>query len=311
MIGSYEEFLKTFNSPNTLKVARSMSAIAGHDYSNVTPVDVENIIINMQPNSLKSITTICYVFGLYARYIGNDDLYNMVHDVNRNSVWVKAKPNAPKKFISHSDFENVYRDIGMYEEYNGFYIQTLFRCLYEGIYSDDMSVVKNLRASDVDGKFVTLRYGDGKEYHFNISDKLSDDLKALGDIDIWERKNRYGTCKINIVGKYSDTCFKAENRKGSSEYSYRFTYYRILRKISKDYIGYNLLPLQIYVSGIMYRIRLKLSEHGISIEDAFSDNNKNRIVGNIISEELRRCGSDTEVRNFREMVQGHIDIFVS
>ena len=137
MNGSYEEFLNTFDSPNTLKVAKSMSAIAEYDYSNVTPVDVENIIINMQPNSLKSITTICYVFGLYARYIGNDDLYNMVHDVNRNIVWVKAKPNAPKKFISHSYFENIYRDIGMYEEYNGFYIQTLFRSLYEGIYSDD------------------------------------------------------------------------------------------------------------------------------------------------------------------------------
>lgn len=310
MNGSYEEFLKTFDSPNTLKVARSMSAIAEYDYSNPTPVDVENIIMRMKPNSLKSITTICYVFGLYAKHIGNHELYNMIQDVDRNTIWIKAKPNAPKKFISNTDFENVYREIGIYEEYNGFYIQTLFRSLYEGIYSDDMSVVKNLRASDIDGKSIALMEDSGREYILDVSEKLAYDLKSLGDIDIWERKNRYGTCKINMVGKYPDTCFKAENRKGSSEYSYRFTYYRILRKISKDYIGYNLLPLQIYASGIMHRIGLMLGEYGIDIDDAFSDNNKNRTVGKIISDELKRCGSDTEVRNFREMVQGHIDVFI-
>lgn len=310
MRGSYEEFLNTFDSPNTLKVAKSMSAIAEYDYSNPTPIDVENIIINMNPNSPKAITTISYIMSLYARYIGNDDLYQMVHDVDRNELWIKAKPNATRKFISHSDFIGVYKDIEMYEDYNGFYIQTLFRCLYEGIYNDDMSFIKNLRVSDVDGKFVMLRDDDGNEHRLQITEKLADDLIKLGDVDTWSRNNRYGECKINIIGAHDDSCFKVENRKGTDKYANRFTYYRLLRKISKEYLKYSLLPFQIYVSGIMHRIGLKLGEHGISVEDAFSEKNKNRLVGKIISDELKRCNNNIEVRNFREIVKGHIDVFV-
>jgi len=69
------------------------------------------------------------------------------------------------------------------------------------------------------------------------------------------------------------------------------------------------LPLQLYVSGIMYRIRLRLEELGMTLEDAFAPNNKNRIVNKVISEELERSNCNTEVRNFREIVKGHIDIF--
>ena len=183
------------------------------------------------------------------------------------------------------------------------------RNVIQGIYNDDMSVVKNLRASDVNGDIVTLREDNGNSYEIQVSSALAEDLKKLGNVDLWERRNRYGTVKITINGLYPDSCFKVENRKGSSEYSYRFTYYRILRKIAKEYLEYNLLPLQLYVSGIMFRIGLRLQEHGISLEEAFAPQNKNRIVNKAISWELNRCNCNTEVRNFREIVKGHIDVF--
>lgn len=306
---TYDDFIDSFESGNTKKVVCSMRQIGDYDYSNITPIGVENVILNMKPRSIKSITTICYVIKLYARYIGNDSLYHMANDIDRNALWTMAKPNATKKFISNASFESVYHDIEMYEEHNAFYQQTLFRCLYEGIYSDDMSVIKNLRASDVEDDVVTLRDDDGNEHKLRISDNLARDLVMLGKLDVWERKNRYGSFNITIEGLYPDSCFKVENRKGSAEYSYRYSYYRILRKIAKDYVGYGLLPLQLYVSGIMYRITTELNNLGISLFDAFADGNKNRNVSNVIASELERCGCDTEVRNFREMVKGHLDVF--
>lgn len=310
MSNEYESFANTFESPNTKKVVMSLQTLGMFDYSKFTPIDLEQTILRMNPNSPKAITTILYVLSLYAKYIDNDTLYHMCQDVDRKAIWLMAKPNASKKFISHSRFEEVYRDIDIYEDYNSLYQQTLFRCLYEGIYNDDMSVIKNLRASDVCANVVRLAEDNGNSYELEISYELAENLRKLGDMDIWERRNRYGTCKITITGLYPDSCFKVENRRGSSEYSYRFSYYRILRKISNDYLEYNLLPLQLYVSGLMYRIGLILNENGISLEDAFASKNKNRIVSNIISNELKRCNSDTKVRNFREIVSGHIDMFL-
>lgn len=309
MRSDFEIFLSTIDSPNTVKVASSMQAIGEHDYSNFTPVDLEQVILSLKPSSPKAITTICYIFGMYAKFLENDSLYHMVKDVDRGAIWLRAKHIAPKKFISHSSFKTVYHEIGVYEEHNSFYQQTLFRCLYEGIYSDDMSVIKNLRSSDINDNVVTLREDNGNVHDLTISDKLASDLKVLGDIDVWERNNRFGVCKIKTTGLYSDSCFKVESRSGSKENAYRYTYYRILRNISKKYLEYNLLPLQTYVSGIMYRIKTNLNAQGIELEDAFSDMNKSKAVRDVISEELARCNCNTEVKNFREMVKGHLDVF--
>lgn len=309
MNDNFKCFVETLDAPNTKRVVNSLQAIGDHDYSDCTQTELEQIVLSMNPNSPRAIITICYVIGLYARFLQNDKLYHMAQDIDKSALWLIAKPNASKKFISHINFEEVYNDIGIYEEYNALYYQTLFKCLYEGIYNDDMSVIKNLRASDINGNIVTLREDNGHSYEIKISSEFAEDLKELASINIWERKNRNGTCRIKISGVHYDSCFKAEVRKTSSEYSYRFGYYRILRKIAKDYLEYNLLPLQIYVSGIMYRIRLKLEEHNISLEDAFADQNRDRLVNKIISDELERCNCDTEVRNFRQIVKGHLDVF--
>lgn len=309
MSNDFQSFVETFESSNTVKVINSLQALGEFNYANCTPVDLEQIVLSMKPNSPKGITTILYVLSLYAKYLKDDRLYNMVQDMDRGALWIMAKPNAPKKFISYSQFQETCKDIDLFEEYNSAYICTLFRCLYEGIYSDDMSVIKNLRSSDVNENVVTLREDNGNSYDLQVSDLLAKDLTRLGSVNTWSRNNRYGECKIKTTGLYEDSCFKVEARGGSEEYSYRYTYYRILRKISKDYLGYNLLPLQLYVSGIMHRIKLNLNECDISLEDAFAPKNKNRTVSNVIAEELKRCNCNTEVRNFREIVKGHIDVF--
>lgn len=305
----FDKFIETFESPNTKKVTKSLRKIGDYDYDNITPIDLEQIVLSLEPNSPKSITTICYTMGLYAKYLGNNTLYHMIDDLDRSAIWKLAKPNARKKFISHSQFKRVCKDIETFEEYNSLYISTLFRCLYEGVYSDDMSVVKNLRASDITENILALNPDNEKKYFLYVSDGLAKDLTTLGRMDTWSRRNRYGECRIKTTGLYDDTCFKVESRNGSDQYLYRFSYYRVLRKVAKEYVGYGLLPLQLFVSGIMYRIKINLFENSIELEDAFSPNNKSRLVNKVISDELKRCGYDIEIRNFREMVIGHIDVF--
>lgn len=309
MNDNFKRFIESLETPNTIKVVKSLRKLGEYEYFDCTPMEIEQIILDMKPNSPKAIITICYVLGLYARYLKDNELYYMIQDINKNALWLMAKPNAPKKFISHTSFEEVYHDLGVYEEFNSFYYQTLFKCLYEGIYNDDMSVIKNLRASDIKENIVTLHEDNGNSYDLEVSKELALDLKEMGNINTWERKNRHGAFEMKIDGLFHDSCFKVEIRKDSSDYSYRHSYYRALRKIAKEYLEYNLLPLQIYISGMMYRIRLKLAENNISLEEAFSEHNRNRLVHEIIENELKRCNCDTEIRNFRQIVKGHLDIF--
>lgn len=186
MSEEFKLFVETLQTPNTIKVVTSLQVIGDYDYSNCTPDDLEQIILDMKPNSPKAIITICYVMSLYAKYLDNQKLYQMIQDVDKNKLWSKAKPNASRKFISHSLFTEVYHDIGVYEEFNSFYYQTLFRCLYEGIYNDDMSVVKNLRASDIKDNIVVLYDDDGNSHELQISNGLANGLKELAMYDVWE-----------------------------------------------------------------------------------------------------------------------------
>lgn len=307
----FDDFINSIELDNTAKVAKSMSAIGDYDYSDISPVELEQIILSMKPNSPKSITTTCYVLGLYAKYIQNDNMAYMVRAIDRKALWLRAKPMASKKFISNNDFNRVCEDIMEHEEHNALYQKTLFACIYNGIYSDDMSVLKNLRASDIHGNIITIRDDNENEHQLEVPQELADDLKRLSEDNVWWRNNRYGAFKVGTKGLHKDSCFKIEDRSGTSEYQGRYSYYRVLRKISKEYVGYSLLPLQLYVSGIMYRIGIELNNHGYSVEDAFADNNKDRTINKIISDELIRTGYNIEVRNFREMVKGHVDVFIN
>lgn len=124
MRSDFDGFLDTFESENTAKVVRSLRKIGEYDYSRCTPILLEGIILGLKPNSQKAITTIVYILSLYARYLGNNDMLNMIQDIDRNVIWSLAKPNAEKKFISHVEFLRAYNDIEKYEEYNSLYIQT-------------------------------------------------------------------------------------------------------------------------------------------------------------------------------------------
>ena len=252
-----------------------------------------------------------YAKWLYEEGIVKDNnLYEMVQSLDKKLLWKKAKPNAKKKFINNEEYQRVIKDIATYEEYNALYYELLFSCIWNGIYNDDLSVIKNLRTSNIDDDgVVTLVEDNGHTYKLKIPEKLALDLKQLANISTWQRPNRFGICNVDMRGAYADSVFKIENRSTASNESFRFTYYAKLRKISKEYLEHTLLPLQLYTSGVMYRIKTELEKNNISLEEAFANNSRNRMAHLIISKELLRCNSSIEVGNFRELVKGHLDCF--
>lgn len=315
-MSNVERFIESVKVPNTAKVVRFVFKDTDVDIENYSPMELEQFILDLKPNSPKTIITIAYVLGLYAKWlqeqdiVDNDNLYQMVQSLDKKLLWLKAKPNAKKKFISYEQYQMITKDIATYEEHNALYYELLFSCIYYGIYNDDLSVIKNLRSSNInDDGTILLQEDNGHSYKFKVPERLAKDLKQLASINTWNRPNRFGICNVDMRGAYSDSVFKIESRNTASDGSYRFSYYAKLRKISKEYLGHGLLPLQLYTSGIMHRIKVELEKNGMSLEEAFSDNNRNKMAHLIISKELIRCNSGIELGNFREMVKGHLDSF--
>lgn len=314
-MSNVERFIESVKVQNTAKVVKHVFKNTDVNIENFSPMELEQFILDLKPNSPKTIITITYVLSMYAKWlqeeniIDNDNLYQMIQSLDKKLLWQKAKPNAKKKFISHEQYQRVIHEIGVYEDFNSLYYESLFKCIYEGIYNEDLSVIKNLRSSDIKDNIVTLNEDNGHSYKIKVSNKLATDLRQLANINIWERRNRFGVCKVDMRGLHKDSVFKIEDRKTSSKGSFKFTYYSKLRKISKEYLEYGLLPLQLYASGIMHRIKVELEKNGMSLEEAFSDNNRNKMAHLIISKELVRCNSNIEIGNFRELVKGHLDSF--
>lgn len=311
-----ERFINSIESSNSQKVAKYALKDISDNIENYNLMELEKLILDRKPNSPKEIVTVCYVLGSYSKWlkeqniVDNDNLYQLINSLDKKLLWKKCKPNAKKKFISEKDYQRVIKDIATYEEYNSLYYELLFSCIWNGIYNDDLSVVKNLRSSKIDDNgAITLEEDNGHTYKIKVPEKLASDLKLLANINTWQRPNRFGICNVEMRGVYNDSVFKVEHRTTSSNGSYRFTYYSKLRKIAKEYLEHSLLPLQLYTSGIMHRIKAELKKNGISLEEAFADNSRNKMANLIISKELIRCNSSIEVGNFRELVKGHLDAF--
>lgn len=316
MSGNIERFIEEIESDNTKKVAKYALKNVNDDIENYNIMQLEQFILDRKPNSQKEIVTVCYILGTYNKWlleqnlIDNDNLYQMIMSLDKKLLWKKCKPNAKKKFISNEEYQRAVKDIAMYEEYNALYYELLFGCIWNGIYSEDLSVIKNLRSSDIsDDGMIVLHEDNGHSYRLKVPEKFAKDLKQLANISTWQRPNRFGICNVEMRGVYPDSIFKVEHRTTASNGSYRFSYYSKLRKIAQNYLEHSLLPLQLFASGLMHRIKTELEKNNISLEEAFADNSRNKMAYLIIQKELIRCNSSIETTNFRELVKGHLDSF--
>lgn len=185
---------------------------------------------------------------------------------------------------------------------------------YEGIFSDDLSVYKNLRASNIHGNTVTIYDDNGNSRDVEISETLTNCLLELSSVFNWERQNKYNAYSVDISGEYNDCCFKLEKRANSNHKpnAYKDNYYRIFRTVSNEYLGYSITAKQVYVSGIMYRACQKMKSAGIDpkeimLERKHSNSDK---INSILKEEFQRSGYMSTTANFKEYIRGHVDIFL-
>lgn len=312
-----ERYISSIESLNSQKVIKHVfKKVDVDNIEHYNLIQIEQLIINATPSSPKEIITMIYVISSYLKWlqeqsiIDNDNAYQIMQSIDKKLLWKKCKPKAKRKFISNEQYQMIIKDIATYEEYNALYYELLFSCIWFGVYSDDLSVIKNLRSRDIgENGVITLQEDNGHIYKLKVPEKLALDLKQLAGINTWQRRNRFGICNVDMRGLHSDSVFKIENRSTASNDSFRFTFYAKLRKIAKEYLEYSLLPLQLYTSGIMYRVKTELEKSGISLEEAFADNSRNKTAHMIIEKELVRCNSNIELSNFRELVKGHLESF--
>lgn len=306
----YEEFLESIPNIQSRRVYKSYSVFGEYDYTNCSIEIVKNVIRSVHPKSTKSITTACNVLKKYAKFLGDMQLVGTIDSIDRKELWNEIKSDDIKKFISHSYYEEICYELGK-EEYNPFYYQTLFMAIYEGVYSSDLSVLKNLRASDIKKNKVLLRPDNGEEYFLKVSKKLIVKLIELSEEEYWRQANAFnenGYIEMPLYKHYPDACFKTV-RRGTGKVNHTASYLLRFRKIATDYVDRPLKPYDLFISGIAYRIAKKLKANKITLQKAFEPENRDHNIRNIFENELLRCHYPNEVKNFRELVENYIDVF--
>ena len=312
MSDNYSAFLNSAQ-PENVKFLKPYRKIGDKDYSDCTLEDIEKVILSFKPKNPRAITTLTNIMLQYARFLNDTHMEEVVKSVNRAALWGKFKDKVPGKFLSNKQYIELCKQITINESFNVLYKKTLFMAAYEGIYSDDLSVYKNLRVSDIHGNIVTIHDDNGNVRDVEISDELVKSLIELGSVNTWERQNAYGLFAVEILGAYNDCCFKMEMRASSTNRpnAYKDNYYRLFRTVSNEYLGYSTTAKQVYISGIMYRVCKNIKAAGFNPEDIMREHkhSNSESINNIFKEEFQKSGYTSSVANFKEYIRGHEDVF--
>ncbi len=314
--GKIHEFLEVQNRRNrvALNVFKKLDALGyGDDFlQEYGRLDsIERMVLDLKPTDQRGITTICSVLRSYARFTGDADALQVINDIDRNALWDKIKNTVPRKYITYQTYLDTIKKIGQQNDLNYLYYRALFRVIYEGVYSEDLSVISNLRASDIHGREVKVHNDNGNEYALCLPAGVIDDLKDLSKTHEWEQMTIRGVARKSMEGRHVDSCFKITSKMAAATQDhYKTAYYKRLRKITSTYLGdYNVKPLQLFISGIIHRVCLGLKENGMTLQGAVTGAGKNIPENRIIKEELKRCNYLISVPGFKEQIRGHIDIF--
>lgn len=311
----FEEYLKTIENENTRKLLQSSYRVIGdYEDSGKTIDDVKRIFYAAKVKTPQLARNFCTQFRNFGRSIQDQSLLQMLETIDFLEISLKVMELGAAKYFSNEKFKTAYHSINNSYVLNPFYTQTLFLCIYEGVYSRDFSVLINLRAADIHGNTITCRHGDGTSYEIDVSDKLASDLLSLSTTHSWTSRNKHGYCEKGLFGEYHDSCFKVEkrekkNRRNPPKETYKTSYRNRLREIVSTEIGYDISAFDIYVSGIMHRISLNLQLQGVSVCDAFSKNNREITVRQIIGNELRRSNYHGSISQFKQLVEGQLELF--
>lgn len=304
MKNEYIDFLDSVENKNIKEARRYSIKILDRQNIDLDAIkDIESLIkiFNSDINSKNTAKILKNTIEEYSRYSDNMELYSLVCQIDVNKIWDTIKHNSRPVLFLYPEFKKIYDDL-KYERNND-YIQALWLSVFEGIYNEDLSVLSNLRASDIDRNTVSLRDNNGGIFQIEISDELVNKLIKVSKINEWQRQNRHGYFSIQIDGKYSDSVFKVEHRADVSEKSYMKSYRLKFETITKYYVGYAVSIKNIYISGIIYRISREMEKIGLDFMTALSFNDPKGVK--IIRNELNKSYYKSKKEHFKQYVLSH------
>lgn len=301
----YADFLESIDNENVKSVYRNPLKIINRQNLDLDTVEDKSVLdalfVNSQINSKNTLQILKNMIIEYSRFSDNKKLFTLVSQINIDDIWEMIRHKSRPVLLRYSDFEKIYNDLGYGK--NGLYIQTLFRAVFEGICSNSLNVLINLRASDVHSNIVTLKESDEEIWNIEVSEVLARNLIEVSKNDKWERENIYGDFTIPIDGKFSDSVFKIEHRTGVTDKSYTRSYRLRFETITKYYIGYSVSLKNLYISGMIARITEKMEGLGLDLMTILEINDE--IGMRIVKEELDRCHYKSPVGHFKKYVLSH------
>ena len=286
--------------------------------------EFEVIIGYLKPTSLIEISNLIYRvndvlrdYCLMYNYEWNNKNLCLI---NKEQFWNKLKEeNDLKRYFNYNQYKYIidYLKEDILYDGNGLYIMTLFMSVYEGMYDKGLSEIRNLRLSDINTEtnVVTLRNDKGDIRELMISDELKENLIKLSDVKVWN-KGRANSDKLTympLVGEYDDSIFKVVMYSNNNTIkSYREFYYRRLKAISNDFLGYSTTPLQIFVSGIINRVYEQMLQFDVTLDDI--KNNKKSFTTSakfFIKKECEKVNYNINIYTFMRVLKSYTEVFDS
>lgn len=281
----------------------------------------EEALIASKPNSLQEVSSLMFATEEFLKWLlrnGYSENYRCINEIgriNRQAVfYASLETNGiKKKYISYDEYNMLMQKIGE-SEINDVYYKALLTAIYEGIYSDDMSVLMNLKDTDIDGNVIKLHDDDGNDWDIEVSQQCAELLimnARIQDFYIVAPHGGYRTEKKYCGRDGSlNACFKTALRNESADRkkSCRQSYCRILRCLD-EYLGRHTKPKNIFISGIMHRASLRMEKLGMNLEDAFVFGNDNKSAMAIVQKELAASRYQIDNKGLKENIKGHLDEF--
>lgn len=269
-----------------------------NDINRLTLEEFNTFFLRHKPKSVRTLRGWIFALNLYAKTYHKKHLANVMEKVDRMKLsGIVQDDQASRKFISHDEYLQILKDVRQGEEYNRDYQVAFLMAHYNGLFTGDRAVMRNLRGSDLDGNILTLRPSDGEPYKLEVEEDFAKLIPIVAEQKKWDRVNYRGEFSNPIYGDHPDSVFKIEPINHSD---YKTTYYGKYRKLQKRYMPFDVSPRNFYLSGILYRANQNLSAFGFSLEDAMKT--RNPVARQLLQAELDRVHYPGNIATLREIV---------
>ena len=275
-----------------------------------------------KPTSLVELSNLVYRIGkvirIYSDENGLEWNNSVLINIDKETLWLSLKEeNDFKRYFNENKYNSIIEELNKDVLFDGndLYYKTLFMAIYEGMYNKNLTELKNLRVSDIDNvqNIVTLKDDNGNVRQLEISDELKKNLIKLSSVNVWYKIQGRSHTPIGryIGGEYNDSIFKilTYNNKDKSK-SYKEFYYRRLKTLCEEFLGYNTTPMQIFISGIMNRVYKQMKELNANIGDLRnSKNNYTSMAKFLIRKECNRVNYNVNLHSFMRVLKSYADVF--